>query len=163
MENVKKEINSEKTDKEDKKQEESLVLISEFDQKHPRIAKIKNFFKEIKDKVTRKFNKEETEIEQKPKAEEKTEVEEKPKVEEKQKEDTQYEKFRKSISYKEFEKYDVSTIAEKGLDALQEEKINNARETLIAAKISGGMAKESAEKSVDNAVNRLHREDGNER
>ncbi len=163
LENVKKEINVEEVDKEDKKEEESLVPVSEFDQKHPRIAKIKNFFKGIKDKVTAKLNKEEPKAEEKPETEEKSKLEEKHEVEEKQKEDTPYDKFRKSISYKEIEKYDVSAMAEKGLDGLQTEKINKAKETLIAAKIAGGMTKEAAEKSVDNALNKLHRDDSNER
>ena len=42
-----------KTEKEDNK-ETSLVSVSEFDQKHPRLAKIKNFFKGLKDKITKK-------------------------------------------------------------------------------------------------------------
>lgn len=156
LENVKKEI-KEEVDKEGKKEGEALVPVSEFDQKHPRIAKIKNFFKGIKDKVTEKLSKEE------PKAEKESKAEKEPKSEEKQKEETQYDKFRKSMSYKEIEKYDVSDIAEKGLEGLQNEKINKAKETLIAAKVAGGMTKEAAEKSVDNAINKLHGNDSEER
>ena len=64
-------------DEEDK----DLVEVSEFDQRHPRIAKIKNFFKNLGTKVKNVFVKEDQEIEET--------VEEKPTTAETEKEEEQ--------------------------------------------------------------------------
>ena len=96
------------SENESKKIEESLTEVSEFDKKHPRLAKIRNWFREI-------FAREEDEEEIEEKAEEKVE------------EKTEEVKENKTNDFKEY----LKQVAEKGYKQVNREKLDKAREEAI--------------------------------
>ena len=93
-----------------------IVEISEFDLDHPRIAKIKNFFKNVVRKVKKVFNRDETidadfvEETEEAKQEVKEEVKETPNIDDN----------------KEFRDY-IKVVAEKGMEAAKREKLEAKR------------------------------------
>lgn len=105
--------------------EKAMVEVSEFDKKHPRLAKIKNWFKGMANKVARK---EEVVEETKTTASEQKEQEE-IKIE---KTESKENKFKASMKF--IEEVNVSDIAEKGMDGVREERRANAMKTLLENK-----------------------------
>ena len=141
--NVKETINQE-VKPEEKVEENSMVEVSEFEQKHPRLAKIKKFLTNIKDKVLSNIKKEEKEEQKeenedidKKEQKEKNENTEKDKQEKEVKEEAKL-KIEKSVDkHKEFVKvlknmdeYEIYDVAEKGLDGIKQEKMEEAKKKL---------------------------------
>ncbi len=97
---------------EEKVEPTALVEISEFDQKHPRIAKIKSFFKKIGKNVKNYFKKEESEqqikLEEKAKKEE---MEQPTKVDEKT--------TREKDDFREY----IKVVAEKGMEQADKDRL----------------------------------------
>lgn len=89
-----------------------MVVVSEFEQKHPRLAKIKNFFVNIKNKITN--NKEEKE-----KKEEKEPVD-------------KHKDFVRRL--KDLDGYDISEVAEKGMAGVRDDRMSEAKERLAENK-----------------------------
>ena len=117
---------------EEDKEEKAIVEVSEFEQKHPRLAKIKNFLNNIRSKM---FNKEVKENAESVKTDdEKTENKE-DEIEENE------EKVETSSKHKDFVKilknmdeYEIYDVAQKGMDKIKEERMAEAREKLDANK-----------------------------
>ena len=115
-------------------EENALTEVSEFDQKHPMLAKIKNWFKN-------RFGKEETTQEPEPKTnvEPKTEkVVEQPKNEEVQKVEVNQKD--------EFKKY-LREVAEKGMSTIEQDRINTEAEEK-AKRVEAAKAKLAANKAA---------------
>ena len=115
-------------------EENALTEVSEFDQKHPMLAKIKNWFKN-------RFGKEETTQEPEPKTnvEPKTEkVVEQPKNEEVQKVEVNQKD--------EFKKY-LREVAEKGMSTIEQDRINAEAEEK-AKRVEAAKAKLAANKAA---------------
>lgn len=141
--NVKEIINQE-VKPEEKVEENSMVEVSEFEQKHPRLAKIKKFLTNIKDKVLSNIKKEEKEEQKeenkdidKKEQEEKNENTEKDKQEKEVKEEAKLEIEKSVDKHKEFVKvlknmdeYEIYDVAEKGLDGIKQEKMEEAKKKL---------------------------------
>ena len=122
-------------------EEVAMVEVSEFDQKHPRLAKIKNFLANIKNKILNKTNKENSELIEE-KQEEKEEIKEEPKEEPKEetKEETKEEQANRNTTdkhknfvsrLKDMDKYEIFDVAEKGMDGIEEERMSEAKKRLL--------------------------------
>ena len=115
----------------------AMVEVSEFDKKHPRLAKIKNFFANIKNKIMKKEKYEELKLydtpdNQEPSLNEKSEgVEDKPKIKE-EKENQIHENKRESFMkrLKNMDEYEIADIAEKGLEGIKQERLSEAKKKL---------------------------------
>lgn len=151
-------IAEEKQSKKVEENETSMVEVSEFDKKHPRLAKFKNFFKNLKNKM---FKKDE-EINDN-KAEEKAEEvndnkkEEKAETQVEEKKETKHQSFVSRM--KNMEEYEIFDVADKGLDGLKEEKYAQARKTLLENKQKAGGIDE---KSFKNLEAKVRQDEGNE-
>lgn len=99
----------------EEEEEKALANISEFDQKHPKIAKIKNWFKNKIAKVKEKWESS---------YEEEEEQEGKPNDG-----NSKHHDFVKTLQ--DLEKYEMYDIAEKGIDGLKREKMAKAAEKLL--------------------------------
>ena len=99
-----------------KEEEKGMVKVSEFDQKHPRLAKIKNFFSNIKNKV---FNS-------------KKKNEEAEKKETKEQTIDKHKKFVKVL--KDMDQYEIFDVAEKGMDGIKEDRMSEAKKKLMENK-----------------------------
>ena len=126
-------INSEKGKEDDeiKKEETALMEVDEFAKKHPRLAKIRNFFKNITDKFNKKDEKENPKDEKENPKDEK----ENPKDE---KTGNKHKDFVKSL--RDIEQYEMADVAEKGMDAIQEERMSEAKKRLLENKIKSAEA-----------------------
>lgn len=109
-----------------------MVVVSEFEQKHPRLAKIKNFFVNIKNKITNnKEEKEEEPKEEEQKSDEVGKTEEKEKKEEKEPVDKHKDFVRR---LKDLDGYDISEVAEKGMAGVRDDRMSEAKERLAENK-----------------------------
>ena len=120
-------------------EEVAMVEVSEFDQKHPRLAKIKNFLANIKNKILNKTNKENSELieEKQEEKEEKEEIKEEPKEETKEEQANRNttDKHKNFVSrLKDMDKYEIFDVAEKGMDGLEEERMSEAKKRLLENK-----------------------------
>lgn len=113
-----------------------MVVVSEFEQKHPRLAKIKNFFVNIKNKITN--NKEEKEEEPK---EEEQKSDEVGKTEEKEPVD-KHKNFVRRL--KDLDGYDISEVAEKGMAGVRDDRMSEARKKLLENKRKSAEASKAA-------------------
>lgn len=115
----------------DEQEEKSLVKADEFAQKHPRLAKIRDFFTNMKNKI---FTKDDGgDIEEKEEKEEKKTEENKT---EKKEENKRVDKHKSFVNrLKDMNEYDIVDIAEKGYQGLENEKMNEAKKKLQEAKI----------------------------
>lgn len=154
--------------------ETAMAEVSEFDKKHPRLAKIKNFFSNIKNKIIKKEEHEEKKISKMPESqipfpndnekEEKVEknVEDKQKIDEEkvsQVQESKRESFMKRL--KNMDEYEISDVAEKGLDGLKEDRYSKARKQLIENKLKSA---EESKAKFETKFNEYHKpEPGKER
>lgn len=117
-------------------EELAMVEVSEFDQKHPRLAKIKNFLANIKNKILNKTNKENDKENSEPieeKQEEKEEIKEEIKEEQANRNTT--DKHKDFVSrLKNMDKYEIFDVAEKGMDGIEEERMSEAKKRLLENK-----------------------------
>lgn len=113
--------------------EMSMVEVSEFEQKHPRLAKIKNFLANIKNKIFDKTDKENIKENSKSVEEKQEELKEE-KQEEKTEKDTKN-KHKDFISrLKNMNEYEIFDVAEKGMDGIEEERMSEAKKRLLENK-----------------------------
>lgn len=121
------------TSQEIDKEELSMVELSEFDKKHPRLAKIKNFVANIKNKILNKTDKE-NDKENSEQIEEKQEEQQEEQQEEKQEEQTNEKTTDKHKDFvsrlKDMDKYEIFDVAEKGMNGIKEERVNEAKKKL---------------------------------
>lgn len=128
-------------DKTDTKKGE-MVVVSEFEQKHPRLAKIKNFFVNIKNKITNnKEEKEEEPKEEEQKSDEVGKTEEKEKKEEKVPANKHKDFVRR---LKDLDGYDISEVAEKGMVGVRDDRMSEARKRLLQNKQESAKASKAA-------------------
>lgn len=108
------------------KEELAMVEVSEFEQKHPRLAKIRKFLSNIKNKI---FNKEEKEDLQ---TEKKTDEKENIDKNEEKITNTPHKDFVKRL--KDMSEYEISDVAEKGMDGIKAERMIEAKKRLLENK-----------------------------
>ena len=105
---------------EEKEEGKSMVEVSEFEQKHPRLAKIKKFFTNIRNKIHKKDDN----LQEEPKKEEnKEEKENKEEVH-----TNKHKEFTKILQN--MDEYQIFDVAEKGLDGIKQEKMEAAKKKL---------------------------------
>lgn len=118
----------EKAEQKEDKEEKSLVEVSEFDKKHPRLAKIKNFFKRMGQSIKNTFT-------DKEEAQEKKEPVNKtidPEVKAKEEAD-------------DFRAY-IKSVAEKGMREADKERLEAKREALKQKMAEQGQREDKSEK-----------------
>ena len=128
------------------KESTALIEVSEFERKHPRLAKIAKFFSNIKNKIS---NKKENDVqvdtdeqEKNDEAEEKQESENNgQKIEEQQENNLQKEEEVPENKHKDFikrlndmDQYEIFDVAEKGMDGIKEDRMNEAKKRLMENK-----------------------------
>lgn len=128
----------EKAEQKEDKEEKSLVEVSEFDKKHPRLAKIKNFFKRMGQSIKNTFTDKEEDLEQ---LDKETESEEKkepvsktidPEVKAKEEAD-------------DFRAY-IKSVAEKGMREADKERLEAKREALKQKMAEQGPKEDKSDK-----------------
>ena len=97
-----------------------MVEVSEFEQKHPRLAKIKKFFTNIRNKIHKKDDNVQEEPEKEENKEEKENKEEVP--------TNKHKEFTKILQN--MDEYQIFDVAEKGLDGIKQEKMEAAKKKL---------------------------------
>lgn len=128
----------EKAEQKEDKEEKSLVEVSEFDKKYPRLAKIKNFFKRMGQSIKNTFTDKKEDLEQ---LDKETESEEKkepvsktidPEVKAKEEAD-------------DFRAY-IKSVAEKGMREADKERLEAKREALKQKMAEQGQREDKSEK-----------------
>ena len=125
-----------------KENEKSIALIevSEFERKHPRLAKIAKFFSNIKNKIS---NKKENDVQVDTDEQKKNDEAENngQKIEEQQENNLQKEKEVPKNKHNDFIKrlndmnqYEISDVAEKGMDGIKEDRMSEAKKRLMENK-----------------------------
>lgn len=111
------------------KESTALIEVSEFERKHPRLAKIAKFFSNIKNKIS---NKKENDVQ--------VDTDEQ-KIEEQQENNLQKEKEVPKNKHNDFIKrlndmnqYEISDVAEKGMDGIKEDRMSEAKKRLMENK-----------------------------
>ena len=111
------------------KESTALIEVSEFERKHPRLAKIAKFFSNIKNKIS---NKKENDVQ--------VDTDEQ-KIEEQQENNLQKEKEVPKNKHNDFIKrlndmnqYEISDVAEKGMDGIKEDRMREAKKRLMENK-----------------------------
>ena len=119
----------------EKDEEKSMIEVSEFEQKHPRLAKIKKFFTNLRDKIHKTSDKDDKGDEEEIK--EGKEESKEGKEESKEGKEESKEEGISGNKHKEFVKilqnmdeYEIYDVAEKGLDGIKEERMAAARQKL---------------------------------
>ena len=109
----------------EKDEEKSMIEVSEFEQKHPRLAKIKKFFTNLRDKIHKTSDKDD-------KGDEEEIKEGKEESKEESKEEgisgNKHKEFVKILQN--MDEYEIYDVAEKGLDGIKEERMAAARQKL---------------------------------
>ena len=117
-------------DKTDTKKDE-MVVVSEFEQKHPRLAKIKNFLANIKNKIINYKEELKEELKEEPKKEQKGDEVDKIEGKEKKEEKAPVNKHKDFVRrLKDMYGYDIAEVAEKGMDGVRDERMSNAKKRL---------------------------------
>lgn len=111
------------------KESTELIEVSEFERKHPRLAKIAKFFSNIKNKIS---NKKENDVQVDTDGQ---------KIEEQQENNLQKEKEVPKNKHNDFIKrlndmnqYEISDVAEKGMDGIKEDRMSEAKKRLMENK-----------------------------
>lgn len=125
-----------------------MIEVDEFAQKHPRLAKIKQFFSNIKNKVVNKFGKAEEVKNNEQVLEEQNAIDEKiDSKEDKEKIESNNNKHRSFVKrLKDMNEYEIFDVAEKGMDGIRNEKITEANKKLQKNKEKHANGMEADEK-----------------
>lgn len=94
------------------KESTALIEVSEFERKHPRLAKIAKFFSNIKNKIS---NKKENDLQK-----------------EKEVPKNKHNDFIKRLN--DMNQYEISDVAEKGMDGIKEDRMSEAKKRLMENK-----------------------------
>lgn len=122
------------------KESTELIEVSEFERKHPRLAKIAKFFSNIKNKIS---NKKENDVQVDTDEQKKNDEAENngQKIEEQQENNLQKEKEVPKNKHNDFIKrlndmnqYEISDVAEKGMDGIKEDRMSEAKKRLMENK-----------------------------
>lgn len=122
------------------KESTALIEVSEFERKHPRLAKIAKFFSNIKNKIS---NKKENDVQVDTDEQKKNDEAENngQKIEEQQENNLQKEKEVPKNKHNDFIKrlndmnqYEISDVAEKGMDGIKEDRMSEAKKRLMENK-----------------------------
>ena len=122
------------------KESTALIEVSEFERKHPRLAKIAKFFSNIKNKIS---NKKENDVQLDTDEQKKNDEAENngQKIEEQQENNLQKEKEVPKNKHNDFIKrlndmnqYEISDVAEKGMDGIKEDRMSEAKKRLMENK-----------------------------
>ena len=133
------------------KESTALIEVSEFERKHPRLAKIAKFFSNIKNKISnKKENDVQVDTDEQKKNDEAENNEQKKndeaenngqKIEEQQENNLQKEKEVPKNKHNDFIKrlndmnqYEISDVAEKGMDGIKEDRMSEAKKRLMENK-----------------------------
>lgn len=118
------------------KEELAMVEVSEFEKKHPRLAKIKNFLSNIKNKIFNKDVNEEIKDEEKVDSQTETKAEAKENIDKSEEKVTTNTPHRNFVNrLKDMNEYDVAEVADKGIDGIKDERMIEARKRLQEAKM----------------------------
>lgn len=135
----------EQAEQKEDNEEKSLVEVSEFDKKHPRLAKIKNFFKRMGQSIKNTFTDKEEDLEQ---LDKEAEGEEK-KEEAQEKKEPVNKTIDPEVKAKEeaddFRAY-IKSVAEKGMREADKERLEAKREALKQKMAEQGQREDKSEK-----------------
>lgn len=106
------------------KESTALIEVSEFERKHPRLAKIAKFFSNIKNKIS---NKKENDVQV-----DTDEQQENNLQKEKEVPKNKHNDFIKRLN--DMNQYEISDVAEKGMDGIKEDRMSEAKKRLMENK-----------------------------
>ena len=112
----------------EKDEEKSMIEVSEFEQKHPRLAKIKKFFTNLRDKIHKTSDKDDKGDEEEIKEGKEESKEGKEESKEEGISGNKHKEFVKILQN--MDEYEIYDVAEKGLDGIKEERMAAARQKL---------------------------------
>ena len=105
------------------KESTALIEVSEFERKHPRLAKIAKFFSNIKNKIS---NKKENDVQVD------TDEQENNLQKEEEVPENKHKDFIKRLN--DMDQYEIFDVAEKGMDGIKEDRMNEAKKRLMENK-----------------------------
>ena len=106
------------------KESTALIEVSEFERKHPRLAKIAKFFSNIKNKIS---NKKENDVQVDTDEQKKNNLQK-----EKEVPKNKHNDFIKRLN--DMNQYEISDVAEKGMDGIKEDRMSEAKKRLMENK-----------------------------